>query len=213
MDFEYPDQESTRRVLEVFFEDLKRGGKPKTDQRGFYVEWMRYRNISPGEVCSYIFPVFLRYLLAGFSLRPEEENYLQESLRILVVEIEADAKEASTPPWKPYIGRENLGSLSCGFLLQTAEASNLASRIAGGFHQMVVLRRNLGIERERLWDSSVDRTTSFIDSLFLYWEGILEVKNRGGDILDLLPVVVNEIEAEWVGTHHDNAQRKSHTTA
>ena len=183
LDFEYPDCVELRKVVRVFFEG-------SGDDSEVLQAWMKYRNIDCFEVYAYILPAILRFLLAGFPLGPEELELLRQALADLTGRLQSESVATGTPPWRPYVGRENLASLSLGCLLDIAECRQLARKTAGVFHYRAkkagsrLNRTNLG---EKLWDSNVDRTATFIDVNLLYWETVLDIESRGGRVEDLLP--------------------------
>lgn len=149
--------------------------------------WMKFRNNDRFDVYQYILPAFLRCLLAGLPADRFDVPLLLHAIAALVEDLRNEERVTSTPLSRSYAARENLGSLSLGFLLDAEPALAVAPQIAATFHHRVVNSALPSPASGKLWDSSVDRSTAFIDAYFLYWETILEVESRGGDVAKLLP--------------------------
>jgi hypothetical protein len=164
-------------VREVFFKS------EKVDSQGFFcLEWMRYRNEDRFEICRYIFSAFLRYILVRGELpkrEEDEEDLVRKALESFVAAIYAEAKDTQDPV-RFYASRTNLGSLALGMILGVTEAVGLARRVAGVLHRR-------GVRTDALWTGSVERTLSFLEGFLDYWEAVLFLEQKGGDVRHLLP--------------------------
>ena len=92
----------------------------------------------------------------------------------------------STKTFLFYPARTNLASFLLGMLLGVKEGDELAHAIGGLLHRRAL---TAGERRDgQLWDSSVDRTVIFIESLLEYWETIIYLTDNH-PITDLFPAV------------------------
>jgi len=156
-DHTFPNSSEAESALQVFF-----SGKVSS-AADLYNEHMRYRNVEEVEVASYIYPSFLRYLLIGHPL-DDHRNSLAGELNHLVSVLQIDAESASLPAAELYSAQSNLGSLVLGAVLGCEPAHDLAHDVVHVFHAQLRTRGARSTEEERLlWDSSVDRTLSFIE--------------------------------------------------
>lgn len=188
-DYTFPASGEVDTVFKVFFSDVTK------DAIELYSEYMRYRNIEEAEVASYIFPAFLRYFLIGRRL-DEHRDLIAAEIENLVDVLQLDAESASRPAAEMYAAQSNLGSLVLGAVLGCEPALDLARQIVQLFHAKLRAKGAKATDEERLlWDSSVDRTQSFIEGYFQYWETILFLEERGQDVNLLLPEIGSEESA------------------
>jgi hypothetical protein len=155
--------------------------------------WMRYRNISEFEVCSYILPSLARYHLAGGGLNEIEKKRCTEVLRALASALTAESVKVSTDgsPDKLYGARENVGSFALG-LVPGVQLSDEAEKIVrhglARFEYRARRREAMATTRQQTLDSNTDRTRKFLSGWLLQWEMILR-----SDSLESLPRYAREL--------------------
>lgn len=141
------------------------------DPRGFFKEWMRHRNIDAFEVCTYVLPPFIRYLISGRKLEPEQQQHLCEALNVLAKNLLADASNPERPG-RLYAARENIGGLALGlFVGMDKNVETVARHVL----ELFALRaKSEFAERgSTMLDSNLDRTRRFLEGWLLQWEAVL----------------------------------------
>lgn len=85
-----------------------------TSAGSFPAHWMRYRNINEYEVCGYILPALVRYVLSGGAFTNVEKERCAGVLDALTEMVTVEAKRAERPdrPERLYAARENIGSFA-----------------------------------------------------------------------------------------------------
>lgn len=169
-----PESEAVmREVIKEFFRSDKK------DSQGFFADWMRYRNIDAFEVCTYILPVFLRYILAGYIVSESEKRRLKKAVATLSANIlrEVSACETEETPGRFYAARENVGSFSLGLLLgMDKQTERIADHVLSLFnvraHSQYFARSSLTL------DSNLDRTRRFLEGWLLQWETALYIREH-----------------------------------
>ena len=163
-------------ILEEFFKF------DELDPHGFLQHWMRHRNIDRFEVCTYVLPVFLRYLFAGHPLSASQRKVLGQALDALAENmfIDMELSETDESPGRLYAARENIGSLALGLLIGMNPA---AERIATYVMQLFSMRSHSAyFERSSLTlDSNLDRTRRFLEGWLLQWEAVLCAAERASE--------------------------------
>lgn len=171
------DSENAGRVLRHFFVSRKVG----TD--GFYIEWMKHRNISNLEICSYIFPAFHRCLISckdSFQFNEHQLRFLRRAIVNLV-----NVLHAETPFSKPsrlYATRESVPAFCLGLLVGEKESTiELLRELIQNLHQRAIrIRKDQSFghpSKRSLMDSNVDLNTRFIEGWVSYWETIFYLAN------------------------------------
>lgn len=167
------DSENADRVLRHFFvPDAK--GKDK-----FPDEWMKHRNISSLEACSYIFPAFHKYLISGNDDLQFDRTQVKR-LRRAIVHLVRVLHLGTAPQSKPsrlYATRESIPAFCIGLLIGETSTLDLLREVMRNLHKRAIRIRNsdrFGHSSKRsLMDSNVDRNTRFIEGWASYWETIL----------------------------------------
>ncbi|HEX7679208.1 MAG TPA: hypothetical protein VF713_13845, partial [Thermoanaerobaculia bacterium] len=140
--------------------------------------WMRYRNISEFEVCSYILPSLVRYHLSGGVFDEIEKKRCTEVLNGLASALDAESIKVSTDgaPDRLYGARENVGSFALGLvpgILLSDEAEKIVRHGLARFEYRARRREARSTTREQTLDSNTDRTRKFLSGWLLQWEMIL----------------------------------------
>ncbi|HEY6140654.1 MAG TPA: methyltransferase domain-containing protein [Thermoanaerobaculia bacterium] len=151
--------------------------------QGFPTDWMRHRNTDVFEVCTYILPVFTRYLLAGYTLKEDQKRTLGAAISALAKNLfdETKAAETSATPGNLDSAKENLGSLTLGLLIGMNDtARQIMEDVQRRFDNRA---KSLDIARSsRTLDSSLERTRRYLEGLLLYWEVSLRREAGGAGI-------------------------------
>jgi hypothetical protein len=172
LDYGSPGFSEVDAVVSKFF-DVRRDGEGRY---GWKDVWMKYRNIDRFEVFSFILPVFLRLKMARYNL-DEGLDVLRQVTSELVGDINKEAKEAGVSVATLYASRENLASLFLGESIGPKEGVSLAADVSSAFHARITERiKDVADNVRLLWDSSPERTLSFIDAYLRYWESILALR-------------------------------------
>jgi hypothetical protein len=202
------DSENVVRVLRHYFVSRKVG------RDGFYDSWMRHRNISSLETCSYILSAFHKYFINGndhFHFDETQLECLTEAITNLVNVLHIETTPQSKPS-RLYATRENTPSFCLALLVmkrrayaalpesskaapvfadsvsdQFDSASDLLRELMQNLHKRAIRFREGDRDpfRKALLDSNVDRTTRFIEGWVSYWETISYLVN------DASPFAVN----------------------
>jgi hypothetical protein len=159
-------------IVEEFFRSTD------CNEQGFLVDWMRYRDNDAFEVCTYILPVFTRYVLAGYTLTEDQQTTLRTAIDALAKNLfrETDSAGISTTPGSLDASKENLGSLSLGLLL--GRMSQPTQQIMKDVLRLFDARSKSPYiaTSGRMLDSSLDRTRRYLEGWLLYWEVSLRLE-------------------------------------
>jgi len=158
-------------VVAVFFRSTMR------DQRGFFVDWMQDRNIDAFEVCTYVMPPFIRYMISGRQLSELQKEHLAIAVQTLADNILADAADRIYPG-RLYAARENVGSFALGLLVGGLDG---AGETIVQHALSIFERRAQSDYSERgseTIDSNLDRTRRFLEGWLLQWEAALYSRTK-----------------------------------
>lgn len=172
-------EDAIEEVLGVFFQSREK------DRYGFYREWMKYRSEDRFWVSRHIFNAFLLRALAGRDLKDGRASALREALEALIVSVEEEANEVQSRFFYPI--RENLGSFSLGLILRSKESRRMTQEVVHVLRgRAAETVRSEKIDRQELWDSSLDRTPVLIEGLLQYWETVIYLEEQGRDLTESL---------------------------
>lgn len=163
------DKQSVKEIINIFFKNIS---KSKLTPDGFYYDWMKYKNITSFEICSYLFAPFLRYELSGFKFNREQKSHIAKMLKNLVRKLNYETVE-KTMTARLYPARENIESLCLGYLIDHKEQDfHLLFDIINLIELMAKNRNNIRESMGWLMSSNVDRARIFLEGWLSYWETI-----------------------------------------
>lgn len=158
-------------VAAVFFRSKKR------DPRRFFSDWMEHRNIDAFEVCTYVMPPFIRYMISERQLSGPQKKHLAIAVRTLADNILEDAANKEYPG-RLYAARENVGSFALGLLVGGLDGAGeaIVQHALSIFERRA--RSDYSERGSETIDSNLDRTRRFLEGWLLQWEAALYARKK-----------------------------------